>query len=77
MQDLEDSVIFVAAMWDSFHRWRLRGRLLTTEIIRREYLRAHGPTARDFLDLISDANYPVADLKLSLDDFSRKQGWLK
>ena len=46
---------------------------LTTYIIQREYERTHpGKTTT-----LSIEDFTISDLKLSIDDFSEKQGWMK
>ena len=62
-------------------RCAMREKLLTTDIIRKEYALQHsdGTNVRTLYEecklLASD--FPIADLQLALDDFSRKQGWMK
>ncbi len=46
---------------------------LTTEIISREYERTHDGRKCPFVD----DDFPPEQLTLSLDEFSRKQGWMK
>jgi hypothetical protein len=52
---------------------------LTQYVILREFARTHGLTnisQRDYPEL-DKQNFSVEELNLSLDDFSRKQGWIK
>ena len=65
--------LIVKELLDRTERCRLQGKLLTTEIIRKEFERANDRSGVH----ISALDFPIADLKLSLDDFSRKQGWMK
>jgi hypothetical protein len=59
--------------------------LLTTYMIRREYERTHGGpkdeegpiyAALVDLDVLKAKDFPVKDRLLSLDEFSKKQGWM-
>lgn len=59
--------------------------LLTQNIICREYARTHGLTYKNGFTFVNPTDFPFLsiskfpedDLKLSLDDFSTKQGWIK
>ena len=65
--------------WDSVRRRLLKGRLLTTHTIRCEYARTHaeGDNLQNvFNECVLDArDFPLDDLRLSVDEFSRRQGW--
>ena len=52
---------------------------LTQYVILREYARTHGLTSISQFDYpeINIKNFTKKELNLSLDDFSRKQGWMK
>jgi hypothetical protein len=65
--------LIVKDMLDETERWLLRKRLLTTGIIRKEFERTNNRSGAH----LDARDFPISDLKLSLDDFSRKQGWMK
>jgi hypothetical protein len=52
--------------------------LLTTYIIKREYASTHNIENISTVEHpeLKEENFTIEDLRLSLDDFSRKQGWM-
>jgi hypothetical protein len=62
---------------ESAHEWRVGDHCdvsrvcLSTNVIRFEYERTHGE-----LSAVTLNDFAPEDLALSLDDFSRKQGWM-